>query len=260
MAHRPGPADAIDLAYEAFGAPGKPVLLLIHGGTASRRAWDLVTPDLRAGYRIIAVDLRGHGQSPVPSAGYSAPQLKADVNRLIDKLGLERITLVGHSLGGMTAILLAASRPDVVERLILLNAPVTPNAIHALTGLASRVHSPGFFPLSQAFIEEWSPPPLGLPAVTLATQRAHLLALHEVVWKQMFGELARTDITTALKEVKQPTLILWGAKDGLLGPAQHQQLQAGIANSRLVVIDDAGHSPHTATPARVAAEIAAFAA
>ena len=251
---------AIALAYEVSGDPGKPVLLLVHGGTASRRSWDLVTPTLRTSHRVVAVDLRGHGQSPAPESGYSAVQLSADVHRVIDELELERITVVGHSLGGMAAILLAAHRPDVVSKLVLLNVPVTPNTIGAMLRLEARVNSPGFFPVTQAFVDEWTLHSRPVPASFLATQQAHVAALRQVVWRQMFGELAKADITSMLEGVRQPTLILWGAQDKLLDPAQYEALQAGIGNARLIMIAEAGHSPSSATPDRVASEIASFVA
>lgn len=256
----PASESAVDLAYEVSGERGKPVLLLIHGGTASRRSWDLVTPAMRASCRVVAVDMRGHGQSPAPDLGYSAVQLSADINRVIEKLELEQVTVVGHSLGGMAAIFLAAHRADVVKKLVLLNAPVTPNTIDALTSLEARLRRPGFFPLTQAFVDEWCSHPRPVPAAFLATQQAHIRALRQVVWRQVFGELAKADITSTLKDVRQPTLILWGARDGLLDPAQCERLQAGIENTRLVTIAEAGHNPSAATPDRVAAEIASFAA
>lgn len=250
---------AVALAYEVSGDPGKPVLLLVHGGTASRRSWDLVTPALRTSYRVVAVDMRGHGQSPAPESGYSAVQLSADINRVIDELALKQVTVVGHSLGGMAAIFLAAHRPDVVNKLILLNVPVAPSTIGAMIDLEARVNSPGFFPVTQAFVDEWTSHSRPVPASFVATQQAHVLALRQVVWRQMFGELAKANIRSALKGVEQSTLILWGARDKLLDPGQYEALQAGLGNARLIMIPEAGHSPSSATPERVAAEIAAFA-
>ena len=250
---------AIDLSYEVSGERGNPVLLLIHGGTSSRRAWDLVTPTLRIGHRVVAVDMRGHGQSPAPDGGYSAAQLSADINRVIDELELEHVTVVGHSLGGMAAVFLAANRRDVVKKLVLINAPVTPRMIDTLTSLEARVRDPEFFPVTQAFVDEWSSHPHPVPAAFLAAQQAHIRILRQVVWQQVFGELAKADITAMLKDVKQPALILWGAKDALLDSSQHERLQAGLEHARLVLIPEAGHNPSSSTPDRVAAEITSFA-
>jgi pimeloyl-ACP methyl ester carboxylesterase len=255
----PASESTVALAYEASGERGKPVLLLVHGGTASRRAWDLVTPMLRTSCRIVAVDLRGHGQSPAPDHGYSALQLSADINRLVDELDLGQVTVVGHSLGGMAAIFLAAHRPDVVNKLVLLNVPVRPNSIEALARLEARLRGPGFFPVTQTFVDEWSSLPQAVPVAFLATKQAHIRALRPIVWQQMFAELVQADITSTLRDIQQPTLILWGAKDGLLDAAQCEQLQAGIENARLVMMAEAGHTPSSATPDRVAEEIAAFA-
>jgi len=254
----PDSDSAVDLAYEVSGDPGKAVLLLVHGGTASRRSWDLVTPALRTRYRVVAVDMRGHGQSPTPESGYSAVQLSADINRVIDELELKQVTVVGHSLGGMAAIFLAAHRPDVVKKLILLNAPVTPNTIGAMAGLEARVNSPGFFPVTQAFVDEWTSHSRPVPASFVATQQAHVAALRQVVWRQMFGELAKADIRSTLKGIEQSTLILWGARDKLLDQAQYEALQTGIGNARLIMIAEAGHNPSSATPDRVASEITSF--
>lgn len=256
----PASESAVDLAYEVSGKRDKPVLMLVHGGTASRRAWDLVMPALRSSHRVVAVDLRGHGHSPAPDLGYSALQLSADINRVVDELELEQVTLIGHSLGGMAAIFLAAHRRDVVDKLVLINTPVVPRSIDALTRLEARVRDPGFFPVTQAFVDEWCVHPRPVPAAFLAAQQAHVRALRPVVWQQMFGELAKADITSALGNVTQPTLILWGARDGLLDPAQHERLHAGIPNARRVMISEAGHNPASATPDRVAREIASFAA
>jgi 3-oxoadipate enol-lactonase/4-carboxymuconolactone decarboxylase len=246
------------LAYETSGERGRPALVLIHGGTSSRRAWDLVTPALRASHRIVAVDLRGHGQSPAPDSGYSARQLAADVARVIERLALDDATVVGHSLGGMTAAWLAAERPELARRLVLLNTPVVPRAVDALVRLERRVRDPGFFPLTPAFVDEWCAHPRPLPAAFVAAQQAHVRALRPVVWRQVFGELVMADLTPVLADIRQPTLLLWGARDGLLDASQCERLRAGIENARLVLIDEAGHNPSSATPARVAAEIAAF--
>ena len=260
-AARQAPGDgAVDLAYEVAGQRGRPLLLLIHGGTSSRRSWDLLTPALRASFRIVAVDLRGHGHSPAPDRGYSALQLSADVGRLADELELQGVSVVGHSLGGMVAIHLAAHRPDVVRKLVLLNVPVTPRALEPLVRLEARVRDPGFFPLTEAFVDEWSSAARALPPHFLAAQQAHIRALRPVVWRQMFAELARADVSSELQQVRQSTLILWGARDGLLGEGPREQLQAGLGKARVVTISDAGHNPATATPGRVAEEISAFAA
>ena len=113
--------------------------------------------------------------------------------------------------------------------------------------------------MTPAFIEEWASHPRPVPASFLADQRAHLAALPQAVWQQTFDELAKADIGAVLAHIAQPTLILWGARDRLLDTAQRDRLHAAIANARLVVIDDAGHNPSSATPERVVAEIRSFA-
>ncbi len=160
----------------------------------------------------------------------------------------------------MVAVVLAAFRPDVVTRVVLLNVSVQASRIGALASVMERVRHPGFFPLTPQFIDEWACHPRPVPEAFLANQRAHLNALPPVVWGQTFGELANADLTPVLALVSQPTLILWGAQDRLADAVQREQLRSGIAGARVVMIDDAAHNPSSAAPERVAAEIADFAA
>jgi non-heme chloroperoxidase len=99
---------------------GPPVVLL-HGWALSHEVWDRSVYSLvTQGFRAIAVDLRGHGRSSQPFTGYDVQRLGADVVALIEGLGLERVTLVGWSLGGLTAFRVAAVRPDLVAKLVLV--------------------------------------------------------------------------------------------------------------------------------------------
>ncbi len=99
---------------------GHPVLLL-HGWALGHEVWDRQVHELvTAGFRAIAVDLRGHGRSSQPFTGYELGRLGDDVIALLDALGLHQVTLVGWSLGGLTAFRVATVRPDLVAKLILV--------------------------------------------------------------------------------------------------------------------------------------------
>jgi len=116
------PDDRIHLGYRAVGDPEDPPLLLLHGLTGSGRDWDGLTPAFAASWRTYAADLRGHGDSP-KSPPYSFEVMRDDVIQLLDELGLERVTLVGHSLGAVLAYLLALKQPDRVHALVLEEPP-----------------------------------------------------------------------------------------------------------------------------------------
>lgn len=102
---------------------GQPTLVLMPGLTANARAFDgLVQAGLSPRFRVLALDLRGRGQSDAPVDGYRMADHAADVLGLLDALGLERAVLVGHSFGGLLGLYLAATAPDCVERLVVLDA------------------------------------------------------------------------------------------------------------------------------------------
>jgi non-heme chloroperoxidase len=101
---------------------GRPVLLL-HGWALGHEVWDRQVHEIASsGMRAVALDLRGHGASSKPLDGYGVEQLADDVVAVIQSLGLERVVLVGWSIGGLTAFRLASVRPDLVERLVLVSS------------------------------------------------------------------------------------------------------------------------------------------
>ncbi|MFG3055252.1 alpha/beta fold hydrolase [Kitasatospora sp. NPDC048239] len=106
------------LAYRVHGAAGAPPLLLLHALGERGADWDGVLPQLAPHHRVYALDLRGHGGSDRP-ARYGLELMRDDVVAFLDALGLARVDLVGHSMGGVVAYLLAQSHPERVGRLVL---------------------------------------------------------------------------------------------------------------------------------------------
>jgi len=108
------------LHYEESGA-GEP-LLLIHGLGSSGRDWEMQVPFFARDYRVVAFDLRGHGESDKPRGPYTMPQFAADTAGLIQALGIAPGHVVGISLGGMIALQLAVDRPELVKSLVVVNS------------------------------------------------------------------------------------------------------------------------------------------
>ncbi|MBV1853698.1 alpha/beta fold hydrolase [Catellatospora tritici] len=115
-------AAGVRLAYRAWGEPGAVPLVLLHGiGGGGPGDWDTVAAGLSDRFRVYAVDQRGHGRSDRADA-YSIDLLVADLAQLLDALGLDRIVLVGHSLGGVVAYLFAARHPHRLRALVVEDA------------------------------------------------------------------------------------------------------------------------------------------
>lgn len=121
-ASAPGTTAAVDLAFEAVGEG--PPLLILHGLFGSSTNWRSIARRLSAEYRVLSVDLRNHGASPwAETMDYAA--MAGDVARLIERQGLQRPSLMGHSMGGKVAMALALLQPQRIERLIVVDiAPV----------------------------------------------------------------------------------------------------------------------------------------
>lgn len=104
-------------------AADAPPLVVVHGITNSARGWDFVCRKLQGEFDVYAVDLRGHGDSDKPERGYGTADYAADVAGAIEALKLERPDVIGHSLGARTSARLAADRPELVGRLVLVDPP-----------------------------------------------------------------------------------------------------------------------------------------
>jgi pimeloyl-ACP methyl ester carboxylesterase len=111
----------ISLAYDIAGSPDAPVVVLLHALGEQRSSWAPVMDRFTESFRVIAVDLRGHGDSDRPGE-YSFQLMRDDVLGFLDELGLPTATLVGHSMGGGAAYLVAMSEPGRVERLVVEDA------------------------------------------------------------------------------------------------------------------------------------------
>lgn len=142
----------VRLAHRELGRPGEPPLVLLHGLTSDGDAWNEVAAHFADRHRILVPDLRGHGRSPRPGT-YSFELMRDDVLAFLDERALPDATLIGHSLGGVIAYLLAADHPDRITRLVLeetpppvplnLPAPQHPRARSPTTGRPARRSSAG---------------------------------------------------------------------------------------------------------------------
>ena len=112
--------DGVKINVAIWEGSGKPILC-IHGITANCRCWDVLAGVLAPEYHIVAMDLRGRGESDKPSRGYSLDYHLKDINCLLDDLGLDRAVIMGHSLGAFIGLAFAAQYPDRTDRLILVD-------------------------------------------------------------------------------------------------------------------------------------------
>ncbi|MBZ9736149.1 alpha/beta hydrolase [Mesorhizobium sp. CA18] len=243
----------LDLAYvEIAGA--EPPLLLIHGFTDTSRSFSLLTPHL-SGRRLIMPDLRGHGASNA-GEGCSVVDFAEDIAGLIRRLRLDRPVVVGHSLGGMVSIALAAQYPELIGGMVILASTLKPDfgSDHQLIEGVAALRDP-ISPVDP-FYDWWHACRPGVPRAFLAGLAKDASAIPAARWRAILEEVRGTDLTAAARAVQAPTLIIAGGRDPLFGEAHQRAMAGALAGSRLVWAQDCGHNPHWEDPAFVAEAIA----
>jgi 3-oxoadipate enol-lactonase len=207
----------VRLAYDVSGAPDAPPMVLLHalGDRAAR--WAPVLRQFAAGFRVFALDLRGHGDSDWPGT-YSFELMCRDVLGFLDQLGLSTVTLVGHSMGGAVAYLVAMRQPERVRRLIVEDAPPPFRRDRAAP---ERPAQPLDF--------DWA----AVPAI--------------------IGEVSQGDEAAwaGLTKITAPTLLIGGGRGSHIPQDKLSAVAARIPTCDLVTIP-AGHNVHAARPAEFA--------
>ncbi|WP_030602602.1 alpha/beta fold hydrolase [Streptomyces fulvoviolaceus] len=213
----------VRLAHRESGDAGAPPLVLLHGLTSDGTAWDEVAAHFADRHRVLVPDLRGHGRSPHPGT-YSFELMRDDVLAFLDELALPDVVLIGHSLGGVVAYLLAALHPERVTRLVL---------------------------------EETPPPvPLDRPAPQRPSEP---LAYDWAAREAIVGQLNSPDPAwrEAPRAVAVPTLVVAGGPESHLPQDEIAAMAARFPAGRLVTIP-AGHRVHGTLPEEFCGAVAEF--
>lgn len=219
-----------------------PPLVLLHGLGSCTLDWFPVTPGLAPAYRLILVDLRGHGESSrTLEGGYGIKPMSDDVIRVLDELGVERAHLLGLSLGGCVALQLAVKHPARVNRMIVVNsfARLRHQGIRTFVSRLSRLYAAlkGMDALARVVATSLFDDP-EYQAITYERIRQNDLG----VMRQTMLALARFNILDDLKRIQAPTLVLIGDRDRTVSPLCAYDMMARIPRARLRVIADAGHA------------------
>lgn len=219
---------------------GASPLLLVHGWMVSGAVWDPVLPSLRAGRRVVVPDQRGTGQSDKPAHGYTLTDYVDDLVALIDAAGLERCTVVGHSMGGQLAQLLAATRPDAIAKLILI-CPVPAAGVPLPDELAAMFRASGGDRAAQTQILNMACKTLG--EVELATLLDDAATVSEACVAEAFDAWSAGGFADRLGEITSETHVI-GTDDPFLPP---EFLQAAIvepiAKASFTHLPGPGHYP-----------------
>lgn len=259
---RVGVGDGIELYVLSAGPRDAPALVFVHGIGGSSSSWQSVIGAFAETHRVVALDLPGHGQSDVPDAAtadYSVAGLAAAVSAALAALGLTRVTLVGHSLGGAVAMAVALAEPDAVERLVLVDSAGFGEEISGdlLALLADVPSEAGSRALLGLFFED---PRLVLDA-GVAEHHGALSrpGAHDAV-QAIAADAFPGGRQAAARpgDLTQPVLVIWGGRDRVVPAAHADAARTAIADVRVAVLPDSGHAPQVEDPEAFAAHVAGF--
>lgn len=255
-------ANGIDLHVEQQGA-GAPALIFLHYWGGSARTWDHVVDRMTPDFRTVAIDQRGWGRSAAPATGYALADLAADAQGVIDALELERYVLVGHSMGGKVAQLLASRQPrGMAERGLVGLALVAPSPPTPL-GLPPEVrqgmvHAYDTRESVVATVEQVLAPG-GLDPDDLETVVADSLAGATPAKAAWPLHASQEDITERMADIAVPVLIVSGENDRVDPPeVLRRELLAWLPQAQLHVLPGLGHLLPLEAPQAVADLLRAF--
>lgn len=275
-------ANGINLHYLDWRGSG-PTLICLHGLSSQAHTWDQLAEALIPQYRVIAIDLRGHGDSEKPPTGYATADFAADLEGFAGRLGISRFILLGHSLGARIAALYAGLHADRLSHLILEDPafpirpgpPGSPNPVieqenarpatfatleEAIAFIGSEADQMTARPHRAA----WTKQQLRKYATDALRQRADgawewkyshraVLEIVELIEKKGHG-----DIMANARNITAPTLLVRGADSQVCPSENAQEIETAIPNCRVVVVSGVGHSIHSEKPAEFVAAVKEF--
>ncbi len=231
--------------YIEAGDPSKPKVILLHGLGGSILNWSLNTAPIAQNYHVIALDQVGFGKSDKPELKYRLGTFADFLDKFMAELKIEKASLVGNSMGGWVAALMAIKYPNRVEKIVLADAAglvpksFSENQVYQLNNSTrdeiranmKLIFANPMFQNNEALVDQF------MTARVTAGDGGTINSLIESIKR-------REDLLNdRLGEIKKPTLIIWGKQDGLLPITDAYTFNKGIVGSELVIFDQCGHVP-----------------
>ena len=236
------------MAFDDTGGAHAP-LVLIHGYPLDRTLWAAQTRGLRSVARVIAPDLRGFGGTPLPEGHVTMDTYAADVAALLDKLGVDRAVVGGVSMGGYVAFAFRRLFPARVRALVLVDTRPGPDSAEgkkARDDAIALARAEGAAAIAARMLPK-------MPGKGAAP--GYVRSLSDLMSRQPVGGIVaalgamrdRVDSTPDLARIDVPTLVVSGAEDALVPPAESVAMSKAIRGARLVLVPGAGHLPNVET-------------
>ena len=256
------------LAYIDTGNASGPAVVLIHGYTDSARDWLPMLPYLSKHFRLILVDIRGHGRSSKPECCYSRLDFAYDIELLLDALAVQKAAIVGHSLGSFIAQTFAEYWPLRTSRVVLISSsggppPGAPKKPPQFDFAAQIRQLKEPIEADSPFMIAWWDSPTPVDPDFIRRERQDAAGIPLRVWLAVLDQglsdsNAPADVQRTLPRLKAPTLLIWGSKDPIMEEPERKTLRDALPKAQVKVFDGLGHNPIWEDPAGVARVINAF--
>jgi len=238
--------------YEAYGR-GRPVIFL-HCWLGSWSYWVSTMEVLKDRYRTYALDFWGFGDSAKKGDQFGVSDYVEMVTQFMERMGLERAPVMGHSMGGTVSLSLALAHPERVEKVAVVGSPISGDGLALILKLAAKRYLaaiaygiPGALPLgvrlfSPFLTRDWK------RWYGMFEQDLSRTTLHSFHYS--IASLRKTDLTPRLKEIQVPVLGIYGLKDRIVDPKQGKLLEEHVPLAQVAYFDQSGHFPMLDEPDR----------
>jgi 3-oxoadipate enol-lactonase len=243
--------NGLDIAYSDQGK-GQ-AILFIHGYPLSKAMWEHQVKDLSTAFRVIAIDLRGHGESDAPLWFSTMEMFADDLRALLDHLSVQKAVVAGLSMGGYAAFAFYRKYRDRVRGLVLADTRPQPDSPEGKQGrfkTAQTAHKEGANAIAEAMLPKLLTPNTikTRPDVVQKTRQIMTAMPVTGIASDLMAMSERPDSVPLLPEIRCPVLVIVGEQDGLTPPADAKLMVERIAGARLEIVPDAAHLSNIEQP------------
>lgn len=243
----------LTVSYNDEGENGAPVIIFIHGFPFNKSMWDKQLKALKENYRVIAYDVRGHGNSDAGKGDFSIELFANDLLTFMDALKIDKAMLCGLSMGGYIALNAVEKYPDRFDALILSDTTCvadTPEAKEKRLKVIESIKKSGVEKYAEESIKNLFAPE------SLSTKKEEIAAVREMIvntskqslYKTLQAFYKRKETCSKLHDINVPVLIVVGKEDKITPPEAAQMMHEKIEDSILYIIEHAGHLSNIENP------------
>lgn len=236
----------LKVSYNDEGPEGAPVVVFIHGFPFNKSMWDPQAEALKATFRVIAYDVRGHGNTDARTTDFSIELFVKDLLGLLDTLQLDKVVLCGLSMGGYIALKAIEKHPERFSALILSDTQCIADSSEAKAKRMAAIEK-----IKESGVEKYTTDSLpnffaaeslrNKPAEVAKVKEMMLATSASVLTNTLLALANRQETCSKLSSIEVPTLIMVGKEDKITPPEAAQFMRDKIPNSTLVVLENAGH-------------------